>query len=76
MIAKKLPGLQALSAREKLLLANELWNEVEASQDDPSAHAAILELLEQRFAKYQQDSTSVVSWEEFKRGFQPPSPAK
>lgn len=67
MIAEKIPVVQSLSLREKLLLANELLDEVEAAwKDAPPADSAILALLNRRFAEYERDPSTAISWEQFK----------
>jgi len=76
MIADKVPGIQTLSPQEKLLLANELWDQVEADQSDQPAHAAIIELLDQRFADFQRDPSTAVRWEDFKSRIDGPTVSK
>ena len=67
MIADRIPQLAELTVEEKLLLANELWDEVERREKEIPFDDAVLKLLERRAADFQQDPSSAVTWEEFKR---------
>jgi putative addiction module component (TIGR02574 family) len=66
MIVDKVPGIKTLSTTEKLLLANELWEQVEAEQGPEPALAVTIELLNRRFSEYRQDPSTAVRWEDFK----------
>lgn len=67
MIAERIPELEKLSTEEKLLLANELWADVEKRQEEIPFNDAVVELLDRRTAEFHKDPQSAVTWEEFKR---------
>ncbi|MEM9480985.1 MAG: addiction module protein [Verrucomicrobiota bacterium] len=66
MILEKIPEISKLSPRDKYILANELWDEVEASQSSIPFDDAMVELLEKRYEEYLSDPTKVISWEDLK----------
>lgn len=67
MIAERIPELKKLSTEEKLLLANELWADVEKRQEEAPFNDAVVKLLNQRTEEFHKDPQSAVTWEEFKR---------
>jgi putative addiction module component (TIGR02574 family) len=67
MIAERIPEIANLTSEEKLLLANELWADVEQRQEDIPFNLAVVQLLDQRSEEFKKDPQSAVTWEEFKR---------
>jgi putative addiction module component (TIGR02574 family) len=72
MIAEQIPAVQQLTLEEKWLLANELWDEVDARQQELPTSPEIIALVEQRLAEYERDSSTAMNLEEFKRRFRLP----
>lgn len=66
MIVEQIPAIGDLSPRDKYILANELWEEVEANQASIPFDDAVVQLLERRHREYLSDPSKVVSWEELK----------
>jgi putative addiction module component (TIGR02574 family) len=69
MIVEQIPAVNQLSLRDKWLLANELWEEVEEHQSELPSSPEIKELVAQRFADYERDPSTALSLDEFKRRF-------
>lgn len=67
MIAERIPELEKLSTEETLLIANELWADVEKRQEEIPFNDAAVELLDRRTEEFHKDPQSAVTWEEFKR---------
>jgi len=67
MIIDRLPELKRLSPSEKLRLAAELWGEIEEHQQDINIDEAMFQLLETRFSHYEENPSTAVAWEDFKR---------
>lgn len=61
-----LPEVQALSAREKLELADELWRAVARDLENLEVSSAEKELLDQRWSAYLRDPSSALTVEQFK----------
>jgi len=55
MLIEKLPDVQSLQAEEKWLLIDELWRELARDIESAPPDAKIVELLEKRFAAYEDD---------------------
>ncbi len=72
MIAEKLPAIAGLSIEEKWNLAVELWDEVTERQDELPTNQAILDVVEQRFADYERDPTTALTFDECKNKFRLP----
>lgn len=72
MIADQIPAVSQLSLKDKWLLANELWEEVEEHQQDLPTSPEVMALVEKRFAEYERDPSTALSLEEFKRRFHLP----
>ena len=72
MIADQIPAVKQLSLRDKWLLANELWEEVEEHQQGLATSPEIMAVVEKRFAEYERDPSTAMSLEEFKRRFSLP----
>jgi len=66
MIVERLPSVQALSPRDKYLLANELWEEIAADETSIPFDDAVVALLVQRYREYLEDPTRLISWEALK----------
>jgi putative addiction module component (TIGR02574 family) len=67
MITEKIPAVQRLTPAERLQLAAELWGSIEESQAEVPVSDEVKQLLDERFAHYQQHPETAVSWEELKR---------
>ncbi len=72
MIAEQIPALSKLSLEDKWLLATELWNEVETNQFDLPNTAEIEAIVEKRFAEFEQDPSTAMTLDDFKRRFRLP----
>jgi putative addiction module component (TIGR02574 family) len=66
MIAERFPGLEALSVEEKLILVDELWDEIAARPEAFPPREDHLELIEQRLDHYRKHPDDVVAWENVK----------
>ena len=68
MIADKIPDLKNLSAEEKVALACELWEEIEAH---PERFFPVREdhikILQERLEEYERNPQNTISWEEVKK---------
>jgi putative addiction module component (TIGR02574 family) len=60
------PEVQALSAREKLELADELWQDAAHDLESLEVSAAEKKLLDERWAAYRRDPSSALTLEQFK----------
>ena len=67
MIAEKIPQLQTLSVEEKLLLVEELWDELTALPGLFPPRDDHIKILRERIEAYKEDSSSATAWEEVKR---------
>lgn len=67
MIAEKIPELQKLSLKEKLILAGELWNELAAHPNAFPTREDHIELLQERLDHYRKHPEDTVAWEEVKK---------
>ncbi len=67
MIVDQIPAIGDLSARDKYILANELWEEIEANEESIPFDDAVVNLLERRHKEYLADPTKVISWEDLKK---------
>ena len=70
MIAETIPGLENLSAEQKLLLSAELWEEVTGIVDD-ARDEAIHALLKKRWEEFEANPSSGGTWEELRDRFLP-----
>lgn len=61
-----LPDVRALSAREKLQLLDELWQDLAHSLDAIEVSETEKELLDQRWAVFLRDPAAALSLEQFK----------
>jgi putative addiction module component (TIGR02574 family) len=61
-----LPEIQALSAREKLELADELWQDAAQDLESLEVSASEKKLLDERWAVYLRDPSSALTLEQFK----------
>ena len=66
MIVEQIPAIGKLSARDKYILANELWEEIEANEASVPFDDAVVQLLEQRHQQYLDDPSKVISWDDLK----------
>jgi putative addiction module component (TIGR02574 family) len=63
MIIETIPGMNRLTAAEKLLLVSELWDDLAAHPTEiPVSREQIAE-LDRRLEAYRQDPSQVTSWE-------------
>ena len=67
MLIERMPEVQRLSSEEKLKLAAELWGEIEGKQGEIAVDDSVYVLLEKRFAEFEDDPTTAVTWQDFKR---------
>ena len=61
-----LPDVRALSAREKLQLLDELWQDVAQDLDSLKVSETEKEVLDQRWAAFLRDPSAALSLEQFK----------
>jgi putative addiction module component (TIGR02574 family) len=67
MILEKLPEVEALSAEEKQLLAEEIWDDLSRMRDPFPITEEQLQILEDRVAEYRAHPERVKSWDDVKR---------
>ena len=75
MIIEKFPEVRNLSADDKWLLAEELWEEL-VPEPDAERDEAIQKLIEARMEDYRRNPQSAVSWETVKQKMQALRPSK
>lgn len=66
MILERIPEIQKLSPSEKLMLVEELWDEL---ADDPAAHPVVpehIEELDRRMEEYRKNPNSILRWDEIR----------
>jgi len=66
MILEKFPGVQRLSASERLLFVSELWNDLEAHPSALPVAPEILSALDQRMEHFRQHPDEFTTWEAVK----------
>lgn len=66
MTLTDLPQVQALSAREKLELVDEIWKSVSASPDSMEVTQEEMDILDLRWAEFLRNPTSALSIDVFK----------
>lgn len=66
MILEKIPAIGELSAEDKYILANELWEQIESNESSLPFDEAVASLLEQRHKEYLADPSKVTTWENLK----------
>jgi len=69
-----LPEVQALSTREKLELADELWQDAAQDLESLEVSASEKKLLDKRWAAYLRDTSSALTLEQFKAKVKSSSP--
>jgi putative addiction module component (TIGR02574 family) len=67
MILDRFPEIQQLSLLEKLALATELWDEVEAQQASIPISAESMAELDRRNEDYERDPSRVTTWDAIKK---------
>lgn len=67
VISESIPELKKLSPKEKLILATELWEDYCESDGEAVVDEAVFRVLEERFAGYEDDPSSAVTWDDFKK---------
>lgn len=70
MILERLPSVQELSASEKWLLLNELWEEFEANPATVPITPEIIAELDARMAEFDKNPDHVTTWEAVKKRLQ------
>ena len=70
MTLADLPQVQALSAREKLQLVDELWTEVAHQVDTLDVTAEEKQLLDQRWERFLNNPSSALALEDFQKRLQ------
>ena len=63
MLIEKLPDVQALPPEQKWLLIDELWRELVRAVESAPPDAAVVGLLEKRFADYTADPSQAATAE-------------
>jgi putative addiction module component (TIGR02574 family) len=66
VILERLPDVQKLSANEKLLLASELWDELEANPTEVPVSAEVVEELDRRMEHFKNHPDEFTTWESVK----------
>jgi putative addiction module component (TIGR02574 family) len=66
MLAKE---LKELSRSEKLLLINELWEDISESADDLEISNELNRKLDERYEAFQKEPEQGMAWTEFKAQF-------
>jgi putative addiction module component (TIGR02574 family) len=66
MTLTELPQIQALSAREKLELVDEIWKSVSANPDSLEVTEEEKNILDSRWAEFLSNPTSALSIDAFK----------
>ena len=64
MILERHPELSCLSPADKILLVNELWNDLAANPDQISVSDEIIGELDRRMEEHRKDPATVSTWEE------------
>ena len=67
MLAK---DLKKLSKSEKILLINDLWDEVAKTEDDIPLSQNTKELLDKRYEAFQANPNVGLPWDDFKKKIQ------
>lgn len=62
--------MKELSRSEKLLLINELWEEVANTADELEISDELADKLDKRYEDFLRDPDQGISWKEFKSRFQ------
>jgi putative addiction module component (TIGR02574 family) len=68
VIAEKIPQLKSLSVEEKLILVNELWDELASHPEALAPREDHLELLRDRLEHFRKHPQDVIAWEDLKQG--------
>ena len=63
-------NLKNLSKSEKLLLINDLWDDISSTEDDLPLSASTIELLDRRYAAFQASPDEGLPWSEVKKRIQ------
>jgi len=67
MIIETIPGVNGLTAAEKLVLVSEPWDDLAANPSEvPVSHEQIAE-LDRRLEEHRRDPSRVTSWEAIQR---------
>jgi putative addiction module component (TIGR02574 family) len=64
MILEQHPELSRLSPADKLMLVNELWDDLAANPDQIPVSDEVIAELDRRMEVYKKDPTAVSTWEE------------
>ena len=63
MILETIPGVNRLTAAEKLLLVSELWDDLAAHPTEVPVSREQIAELDRRMDAYRRDPSQVTSWE-------------
>ncbi len=66
MIAEKFPGLQNMSAADKLSLVTEIWEDLEGINEKLTVPEEHQQLLDQRYAEHGDNLSPGSSWKDVK----------
>lgn len=66
MIMEKIPGVADLTAREKLLLVTELWDDLAMHPEEIPVPPEHIAELDRRMEHYRADPDDVTTWEAIK----------
>ncbi len=64
MILEQHPELSQLSPSDKLMLVNELWDDLAANPHQIPVSDEVTAELDRRMEEYRKDPTAVTTWEE------------
>jgi len=64
MILEQHPELSRLSPADKLMLVNELWDDLASNPDQIPVSDEVVAELDRRMEVYKKDPTAVSTWEE------------
>jgi putative addiction module component (TIGR02574 family) len=67
VILERFPNIQQLSPSDKLLLASELWNELEANPADIPVSPEIIAELDRRIQHFETHPEEFTTWESVKQ---------
>lgn len=68
MITEKIPQISGLNSNEKLLLINELWEDLSRNPEAIPTSEATLNELDRRMEAYENGSDPGKPWNEVKKG--------
>ena len=63
MILEKIPQIQSLDSKEKLLLVSELWSDLASHPNEIPVSKEIIRELDRRIEAYETNPSNVTTWE-------------